>query len=146
LDGSATPTQDPIYRFLTPEATADLFNYNYLESAQEANSIGEDDGGFTRVLAPLDTTAGAIVKYKYDDPTSVLGYSVKIAVQVTSRTDNTPVYSDVDTGSGYKYQVNYKIILEDEDHKFIVPGANDENQVPIYSTSDTTLTSDSEIL
>jgi hypothetical protein len=145
LDGSATPAQDPVYRFLTPAATATLFNYNYLEPATPAvNSVEEDGGNFTRTLAPLNTAAGAIVKYKY--PGAESGYSVKIAVQVTSRTDNTPVYSDVNTGAGYNYQVNYKIVLEDEDHKFIVPGANDENQVPIYSVSDATLTSDSDIL
>jgi hypothetical protein len=123
---------------LSPTATAALFNYNYLESAASAtNSIGEDDDdGFTRVLLPLNTAPGAIVKYKYDQ-TSVLGYSVKIAVQVTSENDNTPVYSDVDTmGGGYKYQINYKIILEDEDHDFIVPGRPNGDGVSIYSMDD----------
>jgi hypothetical protein len=146
LDGSETPKQDPIYRFLSPTATAALFNYNYLEPITTTNGI-EEAGNFTRILAPLNTAPGAIVKYKYPDQTSALGYSVKIAVQVASRTDNTPVYSDVNTSAGYKYQVNYKIVLEDEDHKFVVPGkTNDGNEVPIYSMDDATLTSDSEIL
>ncbi len=56
------------------------------------------------------------------------------------------VYTDIETEGGYQYEVNYKVILEDEDHNFVVSGSNADDPTPIYSQNNGTLRRDSNTL